>query len=155
MGYKPSKALAIVGLIIASSFTWAALHIALTHDGSAVTEGVSTTTTIILNWSFVIFSLTFVVLSGVMLRSSLRETRYIVMSADTLTIPLGHLRERILTIKISDIQSVEVTQMRQGTLMFIRYVDKSVAIVKHNFTQQGQFSILQDTLNERITERVC
>jgi len=45
--------------------------------------------------------------------------------------------------------------MRQGTLMSVRYLDKSVAIVKHNFTQQGQFSILQDTLNERITEGVC
>lgn len=155
MGYKPSTALAIVGLIIAGLFTWAALHLALTHDGSAVTEGVSATTTIILNWSFVIFSLTLVVLSGVMLRSSLGETRYIVMSTDTLTLPLGLLRERALTIKISDIQSVEVIQMRQGTLMSVRYLDKSVAIVKHNFTQQGQFPILQDTLNERITERVC
>ena len=77
------------------------------------------------------------------------------MSTDTLTIPLGLLRERALTIKISDIQSVEVIQMRQGTLMSVRYLDKSVAIVKHNFTQQGQFSILQVTLNERITERVC
>ncbi len=155
MGYKPSTALAILCLIIGSVLTWAALHLVLTHDGSAVSEGVSETTTRTFNWFVLIFSLTLFACSGVMLRSSLRETRYIVMSADTLTIPLGLFGHGSLTIKISEIQSVDVIQMRQGTVMTIRFLDKSIALVKHNFTQQGQFSILQDTLSKRNTRQVC